>query len=243
MNSKCKPYRLLSALELDYFQQKFTEQLAAWNTLYTQIAISMETEKAGKIENDSTLYEKFILIQNENKPLLLLEKSYLELLKKSIFSENSSCFDEITSELFIVFLTNTLGAKLVKVDSKTIIPREWRYIGSPCLALTFANQLGQFKIYLHPDWVIDNLPKQKKLPQGLGNLDFALAQKELKLSVELSPIKFSLSKLAILQVGDLIKTTHKINQPLHLLYQQQKLADVEAGQFQNYKSIQLKRSS
>jgi hypothetical protein len=240
MKTVFKSYRLISPKELDYFQQNFRQQVVNWSPLYASTELHVELRSAPKIAEDSD--EKFLLITEGKKPIALLDNNYLELLKESLFSDKSPCFDQICSEIFVNFLKQILVFDSLEFGNNSTHPRDWFYPGSPCLVSRFSNETKGFNLYLHPNWILAQIPKQKPSLQALAKLDEVLTSKEILLTVELESLKLSLHKLLGLQVGDVIKTSHLISKPLLLRHQQQTLCEVEAGQIQHFKSVQLKRS-
>ncbi|MBA3537495.1 MAG: FliM/FliN family flagellar motor switch protein [Tatlockia sp.] len=239
MKTVFKPYRFISPKELDYFQQNIRHHLENWSQLYALKGLDVELRTAAKSGENSD--EKFLLMTEEKKPIALLDKHYLELIKESLFSDYSDCFDSICAEIFMNFLK-----KILAIDSLLFChsthSTDWFYPGSPCLVSQFSSDTKRFNLYLHPDWILAQIPKQKPSLPALAKLDEVLASKEILLTVELEPLKLSLDKLFGLQVGDVIKTSHSISKPMLMRNQQQTLCEVEAGQFQHFKSIQLKRS-
>ncbi len=229
MNNTFKPFRLINASELDYFQQKFKQILANWNQLYAGKPLSMEISRLiNKPTESNENSDKKLLLLSNKKPLALLEKSYLTLVKESLFADQSLCFDKASAEILRFLLKELLAVEtLEEVDDRTN-PSNWFYSGSPCLLVKFGCINKSFNLYLHPDWVLNCLPKQKMSLPALAKLDEALASKELALTLELQTQKINLSKLLSLQVGDVIKTTHLISNPLIIRHQQQSVFEVES---------------
>ncbi|CDZ77053.1 Flagellar motor switch protein [Legionella massiliensis] len=228
-----KAYRLVNSKELMYLEQRFEPILAEWNAVYASKEIKLKLSCATKQEESP-----LALINQAEKPVALVDKNYLSSIKEAVFSDSAACFDLICEDLFKHLLQQLLALDSVELATNTTSHSEWFYQGSPCLIL----RLGRFNLYLHPNWVLANLPKADKPAKHLVRLEEALANKELQLTVELEPLVLSVAKLSGLQVGDIVKTSHPHNKPLLLNFQQQAICEVELGQQLLHRSIQLRKS-
>lgn len=96
---------------------------------------------------------------------------------------------------------------------------------------------------LSPEWVYQQLVKNKLTHGHLGSLDKALEKHTLNVELTLAPITLSLKQLLAIQIGDVLTTDHSIHTPLSLVREKQILAKADLGQTTTYKSIFLERSS
>lgn len=182
-------------------------------------------------------------MQEADRPLALVDLNYLAVIKKSVFFDQSNCFDFASEEIFTALLIMLFDAGSLALTKNTTCKTDWFYPGSPCLLLEFGNQDdAYFNLYLHPNWVSSQLAKPQAAINPLGKFDDALAVETLECSVEIAPLYLSLDKLAGLQVGNVLKSAHLLSKPLLLRYQQQSICEVDLGQQQHYKSIQLRKS-
>lgn len=231
-----KPYRLINPKEVIYFQKKFKQELAEWNQLYAQNPLDIELGFVLNFDRD------FLLLKQEENPLALVDKNYLSSLKTSVFSDNSACFDAFCEDIFMDLLKQLLILDSLKLASNSTEKNEWIYPGSPALVLTFSNLECGFTLCLHPKWILANLPKVLVKAKAPNTVDKALAKQELELSIQFEPQFLSLNQLTNLQVGDVIKTSHLLDKPLFLQYEKQQIGEAKAGQFEHYKSIQVRKS-
>ncbi|MBA2709666.1 MAG: FliM/FliN family flagellar motor switch protein [Tatlockia sp.] len=245
MKSQFKPFRLINRNELNFLQKKFLRILTNWNQIYARNPLKMELSliqkenyKAIKIakSNDN------LLLISDKKPVALLDKSFLSLVKECLFGNQSPCFEPVCEEIIIYLFKELLVLETLQLVNDFTSSSDWFYQGSPCIKGLFQIENQAFNLYLHPDWVISQLPKPDVSTKALTKLDEALVSNELELSIEFQPQCLSLDKLVNLQVGDLIKTSHLMSNPLIIRHQKQAIFEVEAGQIQEFKSVQIKRS-
>lgn len=237
MKSPFKPYRFISTQELAYLQKKFALIAKNWNKLYASISLYLELSYA---EEE---LDELILVKQTEGPLALLDIHYLSVIKKSLFFDQDPCFNLASEEIFKSLLVKLFNADSLELAKNTTCPTDWFYPGSPCLLLKFGNQDSYFNLYLNPHWVSSQLAKPQATLKPLAPFDDALAAETLECSVELAPLYLSLDKLPGLQVGNVLKSSHLLSQPLLLRYQQQLICEVELGQQQYHKSIQLRKLS
>ncbi|MDI9817548.1 MULTISPECIES: FliM/FliN family flagellar motor C-terminal domain-containing protein [unclassified Legionella] len=240
MSGKCKPYRLLSPHERQTLQQHFLKVIDQWNQEYPAKPIHCQLTSAHKPEKP----DKLRLLQQHERPLALVDSCYLSFMNDCHFLSTADCFDDVSENLFISLIKQLLTVEDPAWAMGSINTEDWFYPGSPCLALEFTSDHSHFDLYLHPEWVLAQLPDYQYQPaSALGKLHDALAEEHLELQVVLEPFDLPVNQLLNLQVGDLIKTDHRLTLPLHLQHEQKIVATVDIGQNQTYKSIQLRKSS
>lgn len=239
MKPNYKPYHLINNKELTYFQENFTEKLFAWNEEYACEDIRLSIHCASTIHNFSSMQ----LLTNEHMPIALVDQNYLSTLKESLFKDNSDCLNQTCNELFIRLLLQIFALASLQLNNNMTSYLEWIYPGSACLNAVFNNNQDQFNLYLHPNWVLAQLPKTSIPQKPLARLDDALTTQSIHLTTQLAPLHLSVQKLLNMQVGDVIKTDHPVNKPFHIYCQHQKIGEGIAGQVLQHKSIQLWRSS
>ena len=72
-----------------------------------------------------------------------------------------------------------------------------------------------------------------------AKLEETLTYQRLKCQVNLAPFSLTLNDLMQLKIGDLIKTDHRLNEPLVLKHQEQVICPVTLGEMNFFKSIQI----
>lgn len=237
MSEQLKPYRLVNARELSALQQRFAEKINIWNDQYALLPFYCQLSSQCKPADE----ERWFLFSTEKDvPIALLPESGLTSLKYCLFGELSDCFNAVSQSMLILFVRQLLELPDLQQSSLSAISYdEWFYKGSPSVAVSLSPGMN---LYLHPRWVLSLFPMKACVTELTSDLHQALANEQLPCQVELIPVNLQLKDVIRLQVGDVIKTEHSINQPLLLKNHHQRLCDVEISKLNHYKSIQIKSS-
>lgn len=238
MKTVYKPYRLITAKELGYFLDLFTEKMNAFNEKF--LLEKMNVSATGLLDEQRS--DDLLLLKQNTQPIALVEKSYLTLLKVNIFADISSCFNPICEEIFIQLMHQFFSAHSLELVVNTLPIEEWFYKGSPTFKLCLNNEGGQFILYPHPNWVLAHRPSDSKPAKSMKTISEAIASENLSLSIQLEPQRLRLSTLSGLRRGMVIKTDHPLCKPLLMHHKEKSVCQVELGQTGHYKSIRLKRS-
>ena len=234
-----KPYRLISDAELCGIQTAFEMRLAAWNDTHALFPLKCTLHRSDLSEPRPL--GSVTEITDENGPAaLLIEDDYITL-KHAVFGDASDCFNPVSETLLLTLLTQLLGKQSIHLESGVQNPtmNDWHYLGSPSLTLT----LSHMTLYLHPQWVLSALPPCPLTLGPITRLNDALRSISLDLQIELNPIPLHLKDMMGLQVGDVIKTEHRITTPVVLSHQQHTVCHASIGETESYKSIQITRAS
>ena len=211
-----KPYRLINRSELNALQQTVEQKLQVWNDAHALFPLSCT------------------LTLIKPKPAAICD---LSIIKHSLFGDQSDCFNTLTQMLFNELLTQLPGIQSIPLQE------DWFYKGSPSLTLTLINACGSMPLYLDSQWVLKNLPTCQSSTIPPVRLHEALASQDVVLHIELNPLPLKLADILRLQIGDVIKTDHPTTEPVKLTHQQQDICTVDIGESNQYKSIQITRSS
>lgn len=241
MNTLFKPYRLINADEVQTLQRRFNTAIVHWNETYSTkcIQVQLTPTTANPIKEDEELF----LLHHHNQSIALLENHYVSFITSALFDEQSISFNDAGHAVFMILIDDLFSLESVQKISNTTCINDWFYPGSPGLTLTLTHNQHRLNLYLDPDWIINQLPKPQKSMQALSPLKQALSAQVIHLDVQFESLYLSISQLLTLQIGDLIQTDHVLSAPLHLNHQQHSLFQVNAGQVQENKSIQLLRTS
>lgn len=244
MMLKPKPYRLLSAGELTPLTEQFEKTVRQWQENAACKALTMQLESAfANQEIKKPLPEDCLVVLQENTPVALLPKQAIRSFQQQLFDDDSPCFLSSSQKLFQAFLCDLLQIETLLITAADLPWSDWIYAGSPALLFSLSSKEEAIHLYLHPHWVLAQLPRAKPLSKSLQKLDEAIAPQELNLEVRFKPFSLPLNKLLQLQIGDVIKTDHQLEEPLNLQHQQDVLSLVQIGQQHSFKSIKLTRSS
>ena len=230
-----KPFRLIAQTELNFLQQRFDERIERWNEHYAIHPLSCKLDKNVTLHDDTdTLW----LITDANAPIALCEKKDLHLIQQSALNKQSPSFHAISENLLLSLLNQLFDTESLQWQTTTHRD-EYGYTGSPSLRLTLKCDPFSTTLYLHPQWVLNTLPKAVTTSKPICSVDKALSTHSLALSVELSPITLSLFNLIQLRVGDVIKTDHPMTKPLLLKNGETTISTVDIGE----QSIQISRTT
>lgn len=231
-----KPFRLINAHELETIRQQFTQIINDWNATYSLYPLTLSLESLPK----NYVLLDGVMIYSALTPLALLDKAYVKSLNHCLFGEDAPCYDS-TSEALLLILSDQLFKKQSCTLKEAPIPN-WSYPGSTGLILTLKTQTHQITLTLNPDWVYEQLPKNKALKTALSPIDETLGEEKITLSVDLNPINLPVNQLTSLQVGDVIVLSHPLSTPIRVTKNKQMIAQAELGLSSNQKSILLRTS-
>ena len=237
MSEKYEPFRLINCRELNELQQRVSQHLLLWNEQHALFPLSCHLSC-----NPHQPDQGYVLLTEHQEPIALLPEHYLSLIKSSLFGDPSDCFNTISETLLINLLNQLLGAQLIQQQSDTVHLDEWFYNGAPSLAMTLSGSGQSMTLYLHPHWVLNALPKHQLVQKPKDNLHEALEPQLLHWHVELNPVSLQLEDMIRLQVGDVIRTDHPLTTPLLLKNNQQTVCNVDIGETNLFKSIQITSS-
>ena len=239
MNIKIKPFRLINSQELEQLQHRFDNNLRLWNEEHALFALNCHlrcTHKIGQLDNE------FVTLTEQDQPVALLAKHDFPAIKHCLFGDIADCFNTISETLSIKLLIQVLGLKWLQQETASPILNDWFYTGTPSLTLIVSGDTQSMTVYLHPQWVLDVLPKHPLINKSTDNLDDALETQLLLWHVDLNPVVLPLANMLQLQVGDVIRTDHPLTMPLLLKTEHQTLCQVDIGETNQYKSIQITSS-
>ena len=231
-----KPYRLINPVEVRELNQRFRQIIQEWSEMYCVTPLDLKLEIPPKDYNPGS-------IQEFEPELACIAGDYLSVLNTALFSHDALSFSTTSQELVQILFNNLFQIEQSTLQSQRTETPSWFYAGSPCLLLTLRCNEHQFTLILNPDWVYQQLSKNKSSKNELCSLDEALAEHSICLSLELTPSPLSVASVAGIQVGDILSTNHPITAPLQLKRGSELFAHAELGQSQQHKSIILKRSS
>ena len=240
MTKQLKPFRLINDSELKFLHDDIKQKLDRWNAEYALFPLSFNLNRLSKINIKS---HQAAIMLTENKPLALLMPDDDHLMKHCLFGDESACFNNASELLFIDLLKDLLGVTTLtrQSHSQLINSEDWFYKGSPALSLIFNSGSHIMTLYLHPQWVLAALPIRAFTLTSLEHFETALMSQTLDLHVELTPITLRVEDIMQLQIGNVIKTDHPLNQALQLKHQHKTLDYCQLGEQQSFKSIQISR--
>ena len=236
MTKKYKPYRLINQPELQELRAYFSIKLEEWNERYALFPLALEivSKPLSPIETSSNVWG------SNQQVIALIPQQSTPMMTCCLFGDESDCFNSISNELFKGLLEQLLEISDLKPGQKNEL-EEWFYRGSPSLKLTLQGTHDSLDIYLHPNWVLGKLPVMRGFNKsGIKPIEDALDEENLSLNVAFLPISLSLDDMMCLQVGDVIKTDHLLTSPLVLQHQKQTIAQVDIGENNHQKSIQIR---
>jgi len=243
MTDTIKPFRLINECEIKRLQQTIASNLSLWNEQYAMHALSL-TLRAKCKPPQCDNYRLFIT--DTGQPVALLLTEDLSVLTHCLFGDLSECFNPISEIHLITLLNQLLGTESLQPQPvgkrEGFIHETWFYKGAPTLRLTLSEAQYFLTVYLHPQWVLQALPKAKKIQKPKSDLQKALASQVLHCQIELAPLPLALNDVLQLQPGDVIKTDHPLSSLLLLNHQQQTICHVEIGANNYFKSIQIASS-
>jgi hypothetical protein len=239
MSTKIKPFRLINSQELKELQHRFDSNLLLWNKEHALFAFNCHLSCT---QNTEQLDNEFVTFTEQEQPVALLAQHDFSAIKHCLFGDVADCFNTTSNILLIELLNQVLELKWLqqKPDSPSL--DEWFYPGSPSLRLTLTEGDQAMTLYLHPQWVLDILPRHPLINKSIDGLHDALERQLLHWHVDLHPVVLPLIDMLHLQVGDVIKTDHPISMPFLLKAEQQTLCQVDIGESEHYKSIQITSS-
>lgn len=235
-----KPYRLINTLELQELKTYIDKVLMQWNAAYSIAPLC-----AGNLEGcqETPACADASLVQQDDQVLALIDGNYTKTIIHAVFGEDKPCFNPIAQELFLLLMKQLFETDNCSIKTELFNKKNWLYPGSTCLKLTLNCFEESCIVILNPDWVYQQLPREKINTCTISNLDEALEAAAIPLQVELMPMQLSLEQLLKLQTGDIIACDHPISQALRLTENRKPIAQVHLGQTSDFKSIQLKRFS
>lgn len=239
MTSQVQPFRLLGSQEIALIEKNLAQIINDWNEKAACLSLHLQLNCTKK----QSIPVNVVLLSQQNSVIALLEQHCFSSFQNCLFNDDSPCFAPVSLTLFNQFLSELLGLDSTRISRENWQENDWFYPGSPALILTLSTIKEAFNIYLHPQWVLSKLPKTARKLKPLKPLDNALAPQDLMLEVHLQAFQLPLNHLLHLQVGDVIKLDHRLDQPLQLQHQQQTLSQVQAGQHNSFKSVKLVRST
>lgn len=238
MKESIKPFRLINCVEIKQLNDEFTERLIHWNDQYALLPLSGQITQA-----DGIMFNKgHILYYDAQQPVVLISQEIIPLIKTSLFKDLNSCFDTISCtalRTLLVSLTQLPTIQEQTHKSMTFNPESWFYKGAPTLAYSLKLDTHLAHIILSPEWVLNKLPLLKKNNQPLNDLEEALGPQQIKCNVQLDAIRLKLNDIINLKVGDVIKTDQKCTTSFTLKQIQQSICQVDLGEHQQFKSIQI----
>ena len=233
MNTTYKPFRLLTNKEINYFTHMIRRKIDEFNQDYSIKNLHISC-------NLTTIpVDDLLLVKNNETFLALVEKNHLSLLKQSVFGDNSSCFNPICETIFIQLMADFFNLNAIDLVPNNTCRKEWFYKGAPTIHLSLCNETEQLSLYLHPNWVLAQLPPSLAPSKRLTKINDALANEKVLLSIKLEPLRLSLANLSGLRRGMVIKTDQLLSNPLFLNYKKIKLCQVELGKLHENRSIRL----
>lgn len=243
MSIPFKPFRLVNSQEIKELQEGFAKNLQDWNDQHALFALSCSLSANPK---PLQLDLGCLLISEGEHPVALFSQDGLSALKQCLFGDLSDCFNSISKNALTSLLSQMLETPSIKLQlinkSLGFKDTEWFYPGAPSLSLTLSLPCHSMIIYLHPQWVLKKLPLSKRTLKPKANLQEALADQLLQCQVDLIPISLKLNDVINLRVGDVIKTDHKLIDSLLLKHERQTVCQVEPGESNHFKSIQIASS-
>ncbi|KTD45380.1 Surface presentation of antigens (SPOA) [Legionella quinlivanii] len=233
MNQTLKPYRLINPSEISKLSRHFHSVLQPWNAVYTLSSASVYLQRACPAEAS-----RILSLYNQTGELIgFISPSFFENLQQVIFGSSSSCFrgvnEQISHELLSALFQDNLSTQEEQLDIQ-----EWFYRGSPCLELGLTFDQTTTSLFLHPRWVVEQLPVLSGNAL-LSPLESSLSDEQLELEIKLLSFTMNLADLLTLKPGEVIKTDHPQNEDLLLKHQQLTLCTVHKGSNDGYKSIQI----
>jgi flagellar motor switch/type III secretory pathway protein FliN len=234
-----KPFRLINASEMQVLQQHFNQVIQNWNEEYAVFPLTIEQTTTPKNYHSSEV----LMIEEPEHEFAFIEGDYLNVITHALFSTVHSSFNATSQKLLHILLNNLFKATECTFAPKRQKKLEWFYAGSTSLLLTIHCNEYNFTLVINPDWVYQQLPTNTAAQTSLGDIEDALAEHQIKLSLELTPSPLSVKNLANLHVGDVLVTNHPLSKPLHLIRGKELFAHADLGHTAEHKSIILKRSS
>lgn len=232
-----KPYRLLNASELHELTLHFNNVLDEWNETYCVTPLNLHLTVPPK--NYSTT--EALLIQEQENHLGFIEGDYLSIITQALFTEEKRSFHGAGQKLMLILLDKLFKTEHSQLNALQESP-DWFYAGSTSLLLTFGCKEHHFTLTLNPDWVYQQLPKNKTAATKLCSLNEAITEQTVSLNLELIPSGLSVKNLAQMQIGDILSTHHLLTEPLRITRGKQLFAQADLGQSSHYKSIVLKEA-
>lgn len=242
MNKKFKPFRLINNLELDKLRQDFRNKLEIWNEQFALFPFSLSLNCSQNVDviNNGSLFIA------DNQMIALFPSQNLAALSHCLFGDLTDCFNNFSETMLIqllkqLFDISSLQPQPLQVEGSFLYD-EWFYTGSPSLAITLHSAMHSLIVYIHPEWVLRAIPENKRSGRPKGDLQQVLGSQLLDCQVELNPVMLPLDELFRLKPGDVIKTDHTLNTPLLLKHKQHTVCQVEPGETNQSKSIQIARA-
>lgn len=240
MSAQFKPFRLINSQELQAILQTFANQLRAWNQQYALFSLSASVNAHPKAPNAQ---EGTLFYTKEKKPLAFIAENNLSLVKEAVFGDLSDSFNPISKKFLIELIKSLLQSQNLEqctLAADESIHKDWFYTGAPSLALNLSTVNHSLTVYLHPQWVLEQLPIHERIHKPKALVQEALASQALNCEVQMKPLQLPLEDIIRLKIGDVIKTDHLLSEPLRLVHKQQTICQAEAGSTNLYKSIQIK---
>ena len=237
MNKKYRSYRLINRSELQELRACLSKNLAEWNQRYALFPLVLEliSKPQAPCENSSMVWG------DAQQGVALISQKSTAIMTRCLFGDESDCFSTISNELFIELLEQLLEISNLKPRPEDG-HKEWFYTGAPTLKITLKGTHESLDIYLHPEWALSRLPVVRySNKSAIKPIQDALDPESISLNVTFLPFSLSLDDLMCLQVGDVIKTDHLLTNPLVLQLNSQKMAQVDIGENNHQKSIQIRK--
>ncbi|RAP36962.1 hypothetical protein B1207_05900 [Legionella quinlivanii] len=234
MNQTLKPYRLINPSEINRLSQHFHRVLQAWNDVYTLSTASVYLQRTRPVEASRMLY----LYNQKGELIGFIPPAFFENLQHVIFGSSSSCFRGVNEQIIHELLSALFKDKHLSTQEEQLDSQEWFYWGSPCLELELTFGQTTISLFLHPRWVVEQLPVLSG-NAPLSPLENNLSDEPLELEIKLLSFTMNLADLLTLKPGEVIKTDHPQNEDLLLKHQQLTLCTVHKGINDGYKSIQI----
>lgn len=239
MNKRFKPFRLVNSRELMDLELSFSKKLQGWNERYALLPFSCVVTNVCKPDKTD---DDLLLCSNEYQTIALLQTKHLWALKQCLFGDSSACFDSVSQPLLAELIKQLLDMEHINLEQQkntTFLQEEWFYHGSATIAIKLSIGKDELTLYLHPEWVQNELPKLNSDPLPKVDLKDLLGSELLRCQVELKPFTLKVKDTLNLKVGDVIKSDHLLSSPLDLKQQGKSICLVEPGQAKQHKSIQI----
>lgn len=240
MTPSYKPFRLINSQELQTIEHTLSRYLNLWNEQYALFPLNLTLSTAPTMPVTNQPCQ---IANHHQKDLVLWYDSPNQLIKHSLFGDRADCFDAISQAQFLLLLEQLLNTKELNSQTANITDdqraKDWFYRGAPTITMTLKSKHEAINLYLHPHYVLSILPYSPTAHKPKSTLASALAEESLHCQIDFKPLSLRLQDLQQLRRGDVIKMDHRLNEPLHLVHQQQLISHVELGASQSLKSIQI----